>query len=175
MEDDGRVSKSSVNGRELQRKRGVRIAGAVGILILVVVFILPLFVHADTFRPTLEQKISAALGRQVTLGHLSFSLFSGSLVARNVAIADDPAFSAAPFFQAKSLHIGVSVAGWKPSAWSRDQRSSSLRDRHNQRSIPSREDEIAAEAAGRWKRIGDGAKVRAGQTGKSILTKWLMV
>jgi hypothetical protein len=79
MEDDGRVSKSSVNGRELQRKRAVRIAGVVGILILVVVFILPFFVNADTFRPTLEQKISAALGRQVTLGHLSFSLFFGSL------------------------------------------------------------------------------------------------
>lgn len=90
-------------------KRWVKIVGGVIVAILVLLFIVPFFVNADTFRPTAEAQISNALGRKVTLGHLSFSLWSGSLVADNVSIADDPAYSTSPFFQAKSLHIGVSV------------------------------------------------------------------
>lgn len=80
------------------------------ILLLLAVFLVPLFVNANTFRPTLESQLSDALGRKVTLGNLSFSIFSGSLVADNVSIADDPAFSTKPFLQAQSLHIGVEVA-----------------------------------------------------------------
>lgn len=95
--------------REAMQKRWVRVAGVVVAVVLVILVVVPLFVNADTFRPTVENEISSALGRKVTLGHLSFSLFSGSLVAKNVSIADDPAFSTAPFFQAKSLHIGVST------------------------------------------------------------------
>jgi AsmA protein len=95
--------------RETMKKRWVRIAAAVIAVVVVLLLVVPLFVNADTFRPTVEDDISSALGRKVTLGHLSFSLFSGSLVADNVSIADDPAFSTAPFLQAKSLHIGVST------------------------------------------------------------------
>jgi AsmA protein len=91
------------------RKRWVKIVGGIIIAVLIILFIVPFFINADTFRPTAEAQISSALGRKVTLGHLSFSLWSGSLVADNVSIADDPAYSTNPFFQAKSLHIGVSV------------------------------------------------------------------
>lgn len=79
------------------------------VLLLLVVLLVPLFINANTFRPTLETQLSAALGRKVTLGNLSFSVFSGSLVADNISIADDPAFSTKPFLQAQSLHIGVEV------------------------------------------------------------------
>jgi AsmA protein len=79
------------------------------VLLLLVVLLVPLFINANTFRPTLETQLSSALGRKVTLGNLSFSVFSGSLVADNISIADDPAFSAKPFLQAQSLHIGVEV------------------------------------------------------------------
>jgi AsmA protein len=103
-------AKFSGNWQELLHKKWVKITGAIVGVVILVLIILPLFVNADTFRPTIEQKISAALGRPVTLGHLSFSLLSGSLVADNVSIADDPAFSSAPFFQARTLHIGVSTA-----------------------------------------------------------------
>jgi AsmA protein len=87
----------------------ISIVVAVVVLLLLVVLLVPLFINANTFRPTLESQLSDALGRKVTLGSLSFSLFSGSLVADNISIADDPAFSAKPFLQAKSLHIGVEV------------------------------------------------------------------
>ena len=79
------------------------------VLLLLTVLLAPLFINANTFRPTLEAQLSGALGRKVTLGKLSFSIFSGSLVADNVSIADDPAFSTKPFLQAQSLHIGVEV------------------------------------------------------------------
>lgn len=95
--------------QETMKKRWVRIAGLVVAVVLLILIVVPFFVNADTFRPTVESDISSALGRKVTLGHLSFSLFSGSLVADNVSIADDPAFSPSPFLQAKSLHIGVST------------------------------------------------------------------
>lgn len=89
------------------QKRWVKFAVAAAVLIVLIVVVVPLFVNADAFRPMIENQLSSALGRKVTLGHLSFSLWSGSLVAENVAVADDPAFSTTPFLQAKSLRIGV--------------------------------------------------------------------
>lgn len=91
------------------QKRWVKVAIAAVALVLVVVVIVPLLVNADTFRPRLEQQLSSAMGRTIALGHLSFSLLSGSIVAQNISIADDPAFSTSPFIQAKSLYIGVEL------------------------------------------------------------------
>src|SRR5580704_16869281 len=88
----------------------ISILVAVVVLFFLVVLLLPLLLNPNTFRPTLETQLSTALGRKVTLGNLSFSFFSGSLVADNISIADDPAFSSKPFLQAQSLHIGVEVA-----------------------------------------------------------------
>jgi AsmA protein len=87
----------------------ISILAGVVVLLLLAVLLVPLFVNVNTFRSTLETQLSSALGRKVTLGNLSFSIFSGSLVADNISIADDPAFSAKPFLQAQSLHIGVEV------------------------------------------------------------------
>jgi AsmA protein len=68
-----------------------------------------LFVDANTFRPTIESQLSAALSRKVTLGALSLSVMTGSLVANELAIAEDPKFGQAPFFTAKQLRIGVQM------------------------------------------------------------------
>lgn len=94
---------------EAMQRRWVKIAAIAAACFVVVLLVAPFFINADTFRPTAESEISSALGRRVTLGHLGLSLLSGSLVADNVTIADDPAFSSAPFFEAKSMHIGVSL------------------------------------------------------------------
>jgi AsmA protein len=79
-----------------------------GILFLVVL-VVPFFVNADTFRPVVESKLTNALGRNVNIGRLSFSLFGSSLVADDIAIADDPSFSSVPFVQAKKLNVGVEM------------------------------------------------------------------
>jgi AsmA protein len=68
-----------------------------------------LFVDANTFRPMIESRITAALSRKVTLGTLSLSVMTGSLVANDLAIAEDPKFGQTPFFTAKRLRIGVEM------------------------------------------------------------------
>jgi AsmA protein len=68
-----------------------------------------LFVDANTFRPVIESRLSAALARKVTLGDLSLSVLTGSLVANDLAIAEDPKFGQTPFFTAKRLRIGVQM------------------------------------------------------------------
>jgi len=80
----------------------------VGILVLALIAI-PFFVSVNQFKPTIEEKLSAALGRPVQVGNLSLSLFSGSLGADDLSIADDPAFSKSPFLTAKSLKVGVEM------------------------------------------------------------------
>ncbi len=91
------------------KKRWVKAVIAVAVLFIVVFGLIPFFVNADTFRPKIEEELSNSLGRNVTLGHLSFSLITGSLVAENISIADDPAFSSAPFLGAKELRIGIKL------------------------------------------------------------------
>jgi AsmA protein len=90
-------------------KRVVKIAAIVIALLLVVGLALPFLVDANQFRPLLETKLSAALGRQVRLGSLHLSIFSGSVTASDLSISDDPAFSQTPFLRAKSLQAGVEL------------------------------------------------------------------
>jgi AsmA protein len=91
------------------RSRWLKITlGVVAALILLIIAI-PFFVNADTFRPRIESELSSALGRKVSLGHLSLSILSGSLVAEDISIADDPAMSTTPFVEAKKLHIGIEL------------------------------------------------------------------
>lgn len=90
-------------------KRWVRILLAVAGLIVLVAASLPFFVNANTFRPAIEKQLSAVLGRSVKLGALRLPPFSGSLIAEDVSVADDPEFSAAPFLTAKEVRIGVSL------------------------------------------------------------------
>ncbi len=80
----------------------------VGVLV-VLVLVAPFLIPVNEFRPTIEQKASAALGRKVQLGNLSLSLLSGSLAAENLSIGDDPKFSASPFLTAQSLKVGVEI------------------------------------------------------------------
>jgi AsmA protein len=93
------------------RHRWLKVAGVVLALIILAIVVTPFFVNADTFRPMVESELSTALGRKVAIGHMSFSIFSGGLVAKNVSIADDPKFSSAPFFQVQSLRIGADIGG----------------------------------------------------------------
>jgi AsmA protein len=81
---------------------------AVGVLI-VVVLVAPFLIPVNEFRPVIEEKASAALGRKVQLGNISLSLISGSLSAESLSIGDDPKFSSSPFLTAKSLNMGVEM------------------------------------------------------------------
>jgi AsmA protein len=84
------------------------IGAAVGVLLLALIA-LPFFISVNSFRPKIEQHLSYALGREVHLGNLSFSILSGGLSAENLSISDDPSFNKLPFLTAKSLKIGVEL------------------------------------------------------------------
>jgi AsmA protein len=90
-------------------KRTLRIVGIIVAVLLVIVIALPFFVDANSFRPRLESELTAALGRQVKVGNLSFSLLSGSVGADDISIAEDPAFGKEAFVRAKALRVGVEI------------------------------------------------------------------
>jgi len=87
----------------------LKIAGIVLAVLIVLAIAIPFFIDANSFRPRLESELTSALGRQVRVGNLKLSLFSGSVEAENISIADDPKFSQNPFIRAKALRVGVEM------------------------------------------------------------------
>ena len=90
-------------------KRTLKISGIVVAVLIVILIAIPFFINANAFRPKLETELTSTLGRQVKVGNLSLSLFSGSVTADDISIADDPAFNKGSFVQAKSLSVGVEM------------------------------------------------------------------
>jgi AsmA protein len=78
-------------------------------IVIVILLIVPFLIPVNQFKPTIEAKASAALGRQVQMGNLSLSLFTGSLSAENLVVGDDPKFSQTPFLTAKGVRVGVAM------------------------------------------------------------------
>jgi AsmA protein len=89
--------------------RGLKIVAIVIAVLIVIVIVTPLFIDANSFRPKIESELTDALGRQVKVGNISLSLFSGGVTADNISIADDPAFNKSDFVTAKSLKVGVEM------------------------------------------------------------------
>lgn len=87
----------------------LRIVGIAVAVLVVAALALPFFINANQFRPILEERLTAALGREVKIGDLKLSLFSGGASASDVTIADDPAFSKEPFLRAKDFAVGVEL------------------------------------------------------------------
>ena len=90
-------------------KKPLVITGIVIAVLLLIVIILPFVINVNRFKPTLESKLSDALGRKVEIGNIGLSIISGSVNVDNLVIADDPAFSHSPFLQAKELKAGVAL------------------------------------------------------------------
>jgi len=87
----------------------LKIVGIIVAVLIVIAIAVPFLIDANTFRPKLESELTEALGRQVKVGNLSLSLFSGAVAADNISIADDPQFSKSAFVSAKSLKVGVEM------------------------------------------------------------------
>ncbi|HUN88842.1 MAG TPA: AsmA family protein [Terriglobales bacterium] len=91
------------------KNKGLVIVGVILAIVVVIILVIPFFFNANRYKPEIESRLSKSLGRQVTVGDLSLSLFSGGISANNITIADDPAFSRNPFLTAKSLNVGVEM------------------------------------------------------------------
>ena len=90
-------------------KRWAKILIVIAVVLVAAVAAIPLFVNANTFRPAIERELASTLGRNVKVGDLSLSVFSGRMLSKDLSVADDPSFSATPFLTAKTLRIGVSL------------------------------------------------------------------
>jgi AsmA protein len=90
-------------------KKILIVAGVAVGLLIIIALVLPLFINANTFKPTLEADLSGALGRKVEIGNISLSIFSGGVAVDSFSVADDPAFSSSPFLTAKQLTAGVNL------------------------------------------------------------------
>ncbi|HUK47593.1 MAG TPA: hypothetical protein VLW06_08380, partial [Terriglobales bacterium] len=66
-------------------KRALTVVGIVIAVLIVIVLVLPFFINVNNFRPRIESELTNALGRKVTVGNLSLSLWSGSVTADNIA------------------------------------------------------------------------------------------
>jgi AsmA protein len=88
-------------------KKMLTIVGVIVAVLLVVILILPSLIDANRFKPEIQSKLGTALGRNVQIGNIKLSIFSGGVVVDDVAIADDPAFSHSQFLAAKELTVGV--------------------------------------------------------------------
>ena len=106
-------------------KKTLLIAGSAVVGLLVVVGLGAwLFLDANQFRPQLESAMGGALGRKVTIGNIKIALLSGGMAIDELTIADDPAFSTAPFVSAKAVTVGVDLM---PLIFSRSLRVKSFR------------------------------------------------
>ena len=126
----------------------LRIIGIVLALIIVIALALPFLINANQFRPILEQRLTGALGRDVRIGDLKLSIFSGGASASDISIADDPAFSKNPFLRANALAVGVEL--W-PLIFSRQLNVTSL-------TIDQPEIALIQSAGGEWNFSSLGGK-----------------
>ena len=133
-------------------KRLLIVLGIILGVLLLAVLLVPLFINVDSFRPGLEKSLSASLNRQVQIGKLEASLFSGGASASQIAIADDPAFNKGPFLQASWVKIGLRLM---PLIFSR---------RLSVTGITAEKPEIVLlkNAAGKWNFSSMGASSGAG-------------
>ena len=86
----------------------------VGLIVLVLALVVLgaaalLLVDANHFRPQIQASLGKALGREVSIGTLHMSVWTGSLEADQVRIGDAPAFGRQPFVSARSLDLGVKL------------------------------------------------------------------
>jgi AsmA protein len=89
------------------RRKVLITIGAIVALLLIVILILPSLIDANRFKPEIQTQLGTALGRNVQIGNIKLSIFSGGVVVNDVAISDDPAFSRSQFLTARELTVGV--------------------------------------------------------------------
>ncbi len=88
---------------------GIGIGGLV-LLVVLAALILPSLINLERYRSALAGRAGRALGREVTLGDLRFSLWDGlGAEARDIKIAQAPGDGSDPFLAADALRVRVQL------------------------------------------------------------------
>ena len=135
-------------------KRVVRALVILAAVLIVIAISLPFLIDANQFRPRLEAELTKALGRDVKLGDLKLSVWSGGVSATDLSIAEDPAFSKNAFVSAKSLTVGVEL---QPLIFSKKLNVTDIR-------IDQPQIELIQSASGEWNFSSLGGKSSAPAT-----------
>jgi AsmA protein len=148
-------------------KKKLLIAGSVVAgLIVVLIFGVALFFDANQYRPELEQAMGQALGRKVTIGSLKVAVFSGGVAVQDLSVADDAAFSAAPFVTAKTVTVGVNLL---PLLFSHSLHADSLR-------LEDPQVVLLRSASGQWNFSGlGGSSSTATSTATSVSVRKITI
>lgn len=83
----------------------------IGLLGLALLAVLAAYLFFDAYRlkPVLTAALSKSLRRQVSVEKIAIQIFPPGLNATNLSVADDPAFSNAPFLKAASIEVRPSL------------------------------------------------------------------
>src|SRR5215467_2475181 len=89
------------------RKLGI-ILLVVVVLLVAAALIVPHLVDVNHYHDQIQAQLEKQLGRQVSLGNMSLSLFPPSFVVENAKVAEDPRFgSSRPFAAIDKLAVSV--------------------------------------------------------------------
>jgi len=89
------------------RKLGI-VAAIIVVLLVAAALIVPHLIDINKYHGQIQSQLEKKLGRQVSLGNMSLSLFPPSFQVENTTIAEDPRFaSGRPFAAADKLSISV--------------------------------------------------------------------
>jgi hypothetical protein len=136
------------------RRNGVLLAGAAIGVALLLLIAFPYLLNVDHYRATIESAASTALGRQVRIGRLHFSLLTRTLTADDISVADDEAFSRTAFLHARSLAVGVELL---PLLFSHTLRVHSL-------TLDEPQMHLLRSASGKWNYASLGAREKRATT-----------
>jgi AsmA protein len=146
-------------------KKLLIIIAAIVLLLVIVAVAIPLFFDANSFKPMVQTQAKKALGRDVTLGDISLSIFSGAVVVKDVSISEDPAFGKEPFVKAKALKVGVELM---PLITSRQVNVQSI-------SLEEPEIRLIQTPAGKWNFASLGTAKEKGGSSQPIAVKDLKI
>ncbi len=107
----------------VKKSGALKATAIVAVLLIAAIIAIPFILDINQFRPEIQSRLSAQLGRDVRIGDLDLSILSGGIQADTITIADHPAFSSSPFLSSKSLKAGVELL---PLVFSRKVRITSL-------------------------------------------------
>jgi uncharacterized protein involved in outer membrane biogenesis len=82
--------------------------GSLVVLLVLAAFLAPMFVNWDKLKDQAADKVSASLGRQLSIGKASFSLFSG-VTLKDIRLENGPGFSKDPLFENASASVSYSL------------------------------------------------------------------
>lgn len=89
----------------------IRLIAALAVLLVAIAGLAWFLFDGEQVRPQLETQLTDLLGRPVSIASLDLELIGGQLVAGQISIADDAAFSDEPFIEAEQLDLSVA---WMP-------------------------------------------------------------